>query len=158
MLTLRDEYLYLLPGDPRPAKIAEHAVMFEEFVAHHVQMGDWRLEFEQIPGNILLHGHCHQKAHVGTGPSKQTLALTGGTVTEVDSGCCGMAGSFGYEAEHYEVSLKMGERKLLPAVREQAEGALVVAAGVSCRAQIAHGTGTRALHPAEVLRRLAKIS
>lgn len=70
--------------------------MFEEFVAHHVQVGDWRLEFEQIPGNILLHGHCHQKAHVGTGPSKQTLALTGATVTEWIS-VLRDGGLFGYE-------------------------------------------------------------
>jgi Fe-S oxidoreductase len=152
LLTLRDEYLYLLPNDPRPAKIAEHAVMFEEFVTSRMETGDWRLKIEEKPGNILLHGHCHQKSLVGTGPSKKLLGLTGATVTEVDSGCCGMAGSFGYEAEHYDVSLKMGERRLLPAVREQAADTLVVAAGVSCRAQIAHGTGRRALHPAEVLR------
>ncbi|GAB4580741.1 MAG: FAD-binding and (Fe-S)-binding domain-containing protein [Anaerolineales bacterium] len=154
LLTLRDEYLYLLPGDPRPAKIAEHAVMFEEFVAKQLEIGDWRLEIEATPGNILLHGHCHQKSLIGTGSSKQVLTLTGATVAEVDSGCCGMAGSFGYETEHYEVSLKMGERRLLPAVRE-VDG-LVVAAGASCRAQIAHGTGKRALHPAEVLRRAMK--
>jgi Fe-S oxidoreductase len=73
-------------------------------------------------------------------------------VTEVDSGCCGMAGSFGYEAEHYDISLKMAERRLLPAVRQADEKTLVVAAGVSCRQQIEHGSGRRALHPAEVLR------
>ncbi len=89
---------------------------------------------------------------MGTGPSKQTLALTGATVTEVDSGCCGMAGSFGYEAEHYEMSQKMGERRLFPAVRGATAATLVVAAGVSCREQIAHGTPRTALHPAEVLR------
>ncbi|HNB54816.1 MAG TPA: FAD-linked oxidase C-terminal domain-containing protein, partial [Anaerolineales bacterium] len=154
LLTLRDEYLYLLPGDPRPAKIAEHAVMFEEFVSARVADGTWRASMTVEPQKLLLHGHCHQKSLVGTGPSKQVLALTGAAVTEVDSGCCGMAGSFGYEAEHYDISLKMGERQLLPAVR-QAEGD-VVAAGVSCRAQIAHATGRRALHPAEVLRRALK--
>lgn len=154
LLTLRDEYLYLLPGDPRPAKIAEHAVLFEEFVATKATRGEWHLPLNKQDETMLLHGHCHQKSLVGTGPSKQVLALTGATVTEVDSGCCGMAGSFGYEAEHYEVSMKMGERQLLPAVRE-AEGS-VVAAGVSCRAQIAHGTGQRALHPAEVLRKAMK--
>ncbi|NUM48681.1 MAG: 4Fe-4S dicluster domain-containing protein, partial [Anaerolineales bacterium] len=154
LLTFRDEYLYLLPGDPRPAKIAAHAVLFEEFVASKMATGAWRVELEPVAENILLHGHCHQKALVGTGPSKQVLGLTGAAVTEVDSGCCGMAGSFGYEAEHYEVSLKMGERQLLPAVRE-ADG-MVVAAGVSCRAQIAHGTGKRALHPAEVLHKALK--
>ena len=156
LLTLRDEYLYLLPGDPRPAKIAEHAVMFEEFVASQIERGTWNVEMEETPGNILLHGHCHQKSLVGTVPGKQTLSWTGAAVTEVDSGCCGMAGSFGYEAEHYEVSLKMGERKLFPAVREQPAETWVVAAGVSCRAQIAHGTGRQALHPAEALRKVMK--
>lgn len=154
LLTLRDEYLYLLPGDPRPAKIAECAVLFEEFVAAKVTQGEWHLLLNQQEETVLLHGHCHQKSLVGTGPSKQVLALTGATMNEVDSGCCGMAGSFGYEAEHYEVSLKMGERKLFPAVRETA--GTVVAAGASCRAQIAHGTGQRALHPAEVLRKAMK--
>jgi Fe-S oxidoreductase len=156
LLTLRDEYLYLLPGDPRPAKIAEHAVMFEEFVARQIEHGTWNVEMEETSGNILLHGHCHQKSLVGTVPSKQTLSWTGAAVTEVDSGCCGMAGSFGYEAEHYEVSLKMGERKLFPAVREEPDETWVVAAGVSCRAQIAHGTGRQVLHPAEVLRKVMK--
>jgi FAD/FMN-containing dehydrogenase/Fe-S oxidoreductase len=150
LLTLRDEYLYLLPGDPRPAKIAEHAVMFEEFVTGEMAGGRWQVAMDSPAKNILLHGHCHQKALVGTGPSKQTLGLTGATVTEVDSGCCGLAGSFGYEAEHYETSIQMGERRLFPAVR--GSDGVVVAAGASCRAQIAHGTGRRALHPAEVLR------
>jgi Fe-S oxidoreductase len=86
-------------------------------------------------------------------PSKRTLSLPANYhVTEVDSGCCGMAGSFGYEVEHYDISLKMAERRLLPAVREASDDTIVVAAGVSCRQQIKHGTGRQALHPAEVLR------
>jgi Fe-S oxidoreductase len=102
---------------------------------------------------LLLHGHCHQKALVGMGPSKRALSLPPNyQVTEVDSGCCGMAGSFGYEAEHYELSLKMAERRLLPAVREATAETMVVAAGLSCRQQIWHGCGRRALHPAQVLR------
>jgi Fe-S oxidoreductase len=105
----------------------------------------------------LLHGHCHQKSLVGTGPSIRALTLPPNyTVTEVDSGCCGMAGSFGYEAEHYDISLKMAERRLLPAVRQAAEDTIIVAAGVSCRQQIKHGTGRQALHPAEVLRNALK--
>jgi Fe-S oxidoreductase len=153
LLTLRDEYLSLLPGDRRAQMVAEQALMFEEFVAQQAQNGGLNLNFTEAPRQLLLHGHCHQKALVGTGPSKQALTLPPGyTVTEVDSGCCGMAGSFGYEAEHYDVSLKMGERRLLPAAREAPAGTLLVAAGTSCRHQIAHGAQRRAYHPAEVLR------
>ena len=153
LLTLRDEYLYLLPNDPNVRLVAEHACTFEEFMAKCADEGQLDLTFTDEPRHILLHGHCHQKSLVGTGPSHRTLTLpTNYTVTEVDSGCCGMAGSFGYEAEHYDISLKMAERRLLPAVREAAEDTLIVAAGVSCRQQIKHGTGRQALHPAEVLR------
>jgi Fe-S oxidoreductase len=114
--------------------------------------GKLALKFKDETREVLLHGHCHQKALTGTGPSQQTLALPGYAVREVDSSCCGMAGSFGYEAEHYDISLKMGERRLFPTVREQGEAVIIAAAGVSCRQQIKHGTGRQALHPAEVLR------
>jgi Fe-S oxidoreductase len=96
-----------------------------------------------------LHGHCHQKALVGTGPTERLLGLAA-DVEVVDSGCCGMAGLFGYEKGHYEVSMKMGERRLFPAVRE-AGMRVVVAPGTSCREQILDGTQRRALHPAEYL-------
>jgi Fe-S oxidoreductase len=153
LLTLRDEYLYLLPDDPHVKLVAENAYSFEEFIAQLADNGELNLEFTEESRDILLHGHCHQKALVGTGPSHRALKLPANYhVTEVDSGCCGMAGSFGYEAEHYDISIKMAERRLLPAVREAAEGTLVVASGVSCRQQIKHGTGRQALHPAEVLR------
>ena len=100
---------------------------------------------------VLLHGHCHQKALVGTGPTEEALSLAPGTeVTVVDSGCCGMAGFFGYERGHYEVSMKMGERRLFPAVRKASES-VIVAPGTSCREQILGGTGRRAQHPAEYL-------
>ena len=106
-----------------------------------------------------MHGHCHQKALVGTGPTEQMLALAPGTeLTVVDSGCCGMAGLFGYEKGekgHYEVSMKMGERRLFPAVRKASE-AVVIASGTSCREQILDGTGRRAQHPAEYLARRIK--
>ena len=153
LLSLRDEYLYLLPDDPRAQRVAEHVYMFEEFIDQRAEAGDLGLRFTEEARRVLLHGHCHQKALVGTGPSRRVLSLPAKyTVVEVDSGCCGMAGSFGYEAEHYEISLKMAERRLLPAVREADAETLVVAAGVSCRQQIKHGTGRQALHPAEVLR------
>lgn len=153
ILTLRDEYHYLLPRDPRVDLIAERALTFEEFLARLKQRQQLDLRLSDQPRQLLLHGHCHEKALVGTGPSHATLSLPPGyLVREIDSGCCGMAGAFGYEAEHYEISLKMAERVLLPAVRDAGADTAIVASGISCRQQIEHGTGRRALHPAEVLR------
>jgi FAD/FMN-containing dehydrogenase/Fe-S oxidoreductase len=152
LLSLRDEYSYLA-DHPQTGDLAALALTFEEFIARLAAENrlDWRLTPE--PRRVLLHGHCHQKALVGTGPSKQVLGLPPNyTVQEVDSGCCGMAGSFGYEADHYEVSMQMAERQLLPAVRASGPETLIAAAGVSCRQQIKHGAGRGALHPAEVLR------
>lgn len=154
ILTFRDEALDLLPGDTRANALAEKALTFEEFVTHlsetqaleHVR---WTRESR----SVLLHGHCHQKALVGTKPSETCLSLPRNyTVRAVDSGCCGMAGSFGYEAEHYDVSIAMAERRLAPAVRAAAGDTIIAAAGTSCRAQIFDTTGRRALHPAEILR------
>lgn len=154
LLSMRDEYFYLLPHDKKRVKlVADHCFTFEEFMASLAAENQLKLEFKDEPGQVLLHGHCHQKALVGTGPSKQILSLPPNYhVTEVDSGCCGMAGAFGYEAEHYDISLAMAERRLLPAVRRQSQEMIIVAAGASCRQQIKHGTGRQALHPAEVLR------
>src|SRR5215211_5144057 len=149
ILTVRDDYRKLLPDDERVEKLAGATRLFEEAL----------LELDvELPLNegspVLLHGHCHQKALVGTGPTEEALALAPGSdVRVVDSGCCGMAGLFGYEEGHYEVSMKMGERRLFPAVRG-AEERVVVAPGTSCREQILGGTGRRALHPAEYLAQL----
>ena len=146
ILTLRDDYQKLLPNDERVPKLAEATRLFEEAL----------LELDaQLPlgegAPVLLHGHCHQKALVGTGPTEEILALAPGTeVTVVDSGCCGMAGFWGYEKGHYDVSMKMGERRLFPAVREASES-VVVAPGTSCREQILGGTNRRAQHPAQYL-------
>jgi len=154
ILSLRDEFLYLMPKDSPAQMVADHAYTFEEFIAKLADDGQLELSFTEKPKQLLLHGHCHQKALVGTEPSKRMLSLPSNyTVTEVDSGCCGMAGTFGYEAEHYEISRQMAERRLLPAVRAAAADTIIVAAGLSCRQQIGHGDGARtALHPAEVLR------
>ena len=153
LLTLRDEYLSLLPDDEWAKAVAEKAMTFEEFISELAATGELDLTFHDEPRNLLLHGHCHQKALVGTRPTKAILTLPPNySVQEVDSGCCGMAGSFGYEAEHYDISLKMAERRLLPAVRQAEVETIVVAPGTSCRHQIAHGSGKRAYHPAEVLR------
>jgi FAD/FMN-containing dehydrogenase/Fe-S oxidoreductase len=153
LLSVRDEYLYLLPDDPRVKIVAQQCYTFEEFMARLADEGRLELDFTGEARHVLLHGHCHQKSLVGTNPSQRMLTLPPGyTVTEVDSGCCGMAGAFGYEVEHYDISIAMAERRLLPAVREQNEGTIIAAAGVSCRQQIKHGTGRQALHPAEILR------
>jgi FAD/FMN-containing dehydrogenase/Fe-S oxidoreductase len=156
ILSMRDEYFSLLPHDPRVKLVADHCYTFEEFMAKLADAGQLNLNFTTEPSQVLLHGHCHQRALVGTKPSLRTLSLPGHTVSEVDSGCCGMAGSFGYEAEHYDISMAMAERRLLPAVRQQAAPTLIAAAGVSCRQQIKHGTGRTALHPAEILQTALK--
>jgi len=150
ILTLRDDYRKLLPDDERVERLAAATRLFEEALLELVEGMDGELPLgDGTP--VLLHGHCHQKALVGTGPTEDALRLAPGTgVSVVDSGCCGMAGLFGYEKGHYEVSMKMGERRLFPAVRG-AGGRIVVAPGTSCREQIQGGTGTRALHPAEYL-------
>ncbi|MDQ3911026.1 MAG: FAD-binding protein [Actinomycetota bacterium] len=146
ILTMRDDYQKLLPNDERVEKLAEATQLFEEAL---LELG---AELPLQSGSpVLLHGHCHQKALVGTGPTEEILTLAPDTeVTVVDSGCCGMAGLFGYEKGHYEVSMKMGERRLFPAVREANES-VVIAPGTSCREQIQSGTGRRAQHPAEYL-------
>ena len=151
ILTMRDDYRKLLPDDERVEKLAEATRLFEEAL---LELVGGEAELPLAEGSaVLLHGHCHQKALVGTGPTERTLALAPGTrVRTVDSGCCGMAGLFGYEKGHYEVSMKMGERRLFPAVRAASrEEQVVVAPGTSCREQIRDGTGRRALHPAEYL-------
>ncbi len=146
ILTLRDDYQKLLPNDERVEKLAEATRLFEEALL------ELDAELPLREGSpVLLHGHCHQKALVGTKPTEETLALAPGTeVTVVDSGCCGMAGQFGYEKGHYEVSMKMGERRLFPAVREAGES-VVIAPGTSCREQILGGTRRHAQHPAVYL-------
>jgi len=110
---------------------------------------DGRLVLRPLAGKkILLHGHCHQKAEVGTRATVELLRrIPGVTVAELDAGCCGMAGSFGFEAEHYDLSMKIGEDRLFPAVRAAGADTVIAATGVSCRQQIAHGAGLTAVHP-----------
>ena len=110
ILTFRDEIFSLLPNEPRAEKISENCYLFEEFIAKLVNQGQLDLDFQDATQQVLLHGHCHQKSLAGTGTSHITLGAAGCEVNEVDSGCCGMAGSFGYESEHFDISRKMGER------------------------------------------------
>ena len=149
-VTFKDEYPDLVPGEAADA-VAQGTLLLEEFLATLAAAGV-RPPFVRQERQVLLHGHCHQKAIVGIGPSLAALrAVPGWTVEAVDAGCCGMAGSFGMEREHVDVSLAMGERVLFKALRDCPADGMIVAAGASCRQQIAHGTGRRALHLAEAL-------
>ncbi len=133
-------------------KRLEKGISFDEFIFQHLTEGRLPLALQAQERVIKLHGHCHQKALVGTKPTLAVLkAIPGCQVDEIESGCCGMAGAFGYEKEHYDFSIKIGELKLLPAVRSASPKAIIVANGLSCRTQIAHGTGRVARHLAEVL-------
>ncbi len=149
LLTLRDEYVDLLRTDDARL-VAAHSLLLEQFLLQERERG-LELSFAAHGRKALLHGHCHQKAIVGTAPTVKVLAWAGYTVSEVDSGCCGMAGSFGFEREHYDVSVALGNRRLAPAVKAVSADTEVVAPGVSCRQQIEHLAGRPARHPAEVL-------
>ena len=149
LLTLRDEYVDLLRSDAA-GQVAKQSFLLEEFLQRERRKG-LSLPFGANGRKALLHGHCHQKALVGTGPTVAALRWAGFDVEEVDSGCCGMAGSFGFETEHYDLSVALGNRRLVPAVKAAGPDVEVVAPGISCRQQIEHLAGRRAKHPAEVL-------
>jgi len=152
LLTLRDELPDLLPGAASRA-LAARALLLEEFLAAEAEAGRQALRLKPIAAKrALLHGHCHQKAFGLMAGVERVLGWIPELEVElVESSCCGMAGSFGYEAEHYRLSQEMAELSLLPAVRASAPGDLVVADGTSCRQQIRDGAGRQALHVARVL-------
>jgi Fe-S oxidoreductase len=149
LLTLRDEYVDLL-GSEEARQVARQSFLLEEFLERERGEG-LALDFSGNGKKALLHGHCHQKALVGTGPTLAVLGWAGFDVREVDSGCCGMAGSFGFEREHYDLSVAVAGRRLVPEVKALAADVEVVAPGFSCRQQIEHLTGRRPKHPAELL-------
>jgi Fe-S oxidoreductase len=151
LFSFRDEFTSLLPGT-QSAALAGNSLLFEEFIAGELDAGRFGAEFLPLRRPVLLHGHCHQKAFGAMPAVERALRLVPELdLRTIESGCCGMAGSFGYEAEHYGTSMEMAEAGLLPAVRQAPEGALVAADGTSCRHQIADGAGTTALHVARVL-------
>jgi len=167
--TLKDELLDLLPHDPRSAALAERAFMVDEFLVRPGADGQARLaallgqrQPAAKPAKVLLHGHCYQKARppaadgypVGVAATAAALRSAGYEVETIDDGCCGMAGAFGYEAEHFELSMKVGELTLLPALRvakEQDTGIMIVAPGISCRSQIEDALHCEAFHPVELI-------
>jgi Fe-S oxidoreductase len=152
ILTLRDEYPDLLPDDPAVQTIARESYMIDEFLAKLDAAGDLGIVWADTPGpEVLFHGHCHQKALIGMGPSMAMLAVAGCRAKESGAGCCGMAGSFGYEVEHYDVSRQIGEDRLFPAIAATGSTTIISVAGVSCRQQIEDVTDRHTRHIAEVL-------
>jgi len=153
ILTLRDEFLALLPGEESRA-LSRRALLMEEFLAEEAGLGRLQLDLTAPAPEALLHGHCHQKSFGTMGAVEKALRLIPGMeVTLVDSSCCGMAGAFGYGADTIDISFAMGELSLLPAVRAAGPDTIIVADGTSCRHQIADGAGRRAEHVVEVLAR-----
>ena len=151
LFTLRDEFRAMIPGH-ETSELASQAMLFEEFIAREADAQRLNLRLQRVASEALLHGHCHQKAFGAMPAVERALGLVPDLkVTTVESSCCGMAGAFGYEAEHYEISMKMGEASLLPAMRAAPADALLVADGTSCRHQIADGAQRRAVHVARVL-------
>ena len=151
LLTFRDELPALFKGETADA-LAANALLFEEFIAREHKQGRLNLRLGPLPKKALLHGHCHQKAFDAMGAVESTLRLIPQlSVETIESSCCGMAGSFGYDATTIDVSRKMGELSLLPAVRRADAGALIVADGTSCRHQIYDGSEREAAHVARVL-------
>lgn len=155
LMTLRDEHLALLPGDPTVKDVSERVRQVEELLIEAIDSGRLRLREDSWPAGrrLLYHGHCHQKAEVGTAATVALLSrIPGVRVEELDAGCCGMAGSFGFESEHYTVSMAIGNDRLFPAINAEPEATVVVATGVSCRQQIFHGTDRNAWHPVQLIR------
>ncbi len=162
ILSFRDEYPDLVPAEMRKdaQKLAKSCLLFDEFIVREARAGRIKKDaFKEIEAEIYLHGHCHQKSLIGVGKCAEMLRLIpGAKVNVIPSGCCGMAGSFGYEKEHYETSMAIGEMVLFPAVRkavtqktQKPQNVIVAAPGTSCRQQILDGTGVKALHPIEIL-------
>jgi Fe-S oxidoreductase len=151
LLTLRDEFLSMLPGE-ETERLSRHALLFEEFLAQELEAGRIESSIARHEGRVLLHGHCYQKAFAVMPAIQKTLGLVDGLKVEtIESSCCGMAGAFGYGADTHAVSMAMAELSLLPAVRSAPADAVIAADGFSCRHQIADGAGRKAEHVAQIL-------
>ncbi len=154
-MTFRDEYPDLASDAllDKANALAKNALLIDEFLAREIDKGHiTKDQFTKEPKQIQLHGHCQQKSVAGLTATQKILSFPENyTVQTIPSGCCGMAGSFGYEKEHFELSMKIGELVLFPAVRKQSEDVIIAAPGTSCRHQIKDGTAKKALHPVEVV-------
>lgn len=151
VLTFRDDYLDLLPDYNKVKVVAEGTLLLEEFLLKLHDAGEMENRFNRVDQHLVFFAHCHQKALLGSEPSLNILRLVPGQqVRELDSGCCGMAGSFGHEIEHYNLSMSIGESRLFPAI-EEAQDCKIVTNGFSCQQQIEDGTGRKTYHIAQVL-------
>jgi Fe-S oxidoreductase len=151
LLTLRDEYPDLL-GTASSKNVAQNSYMIEEFLSKLLDDGELELEFTDDSRKVLFHGHCHQKALIGTKASIKILNLPPNyEVEEIKSGCCGMTGAFGFEKEHYDISMAIGNQILFPAILSKDESWTVAITGISCRQQIDHGTKKKPQHVIEIL-------
>ena len=151
---VRDDAPDLLRGELqyRARVVARQCVLFEEYLERECSAGHATLQLKPGPLNIHLHPHCHQRSMGLAAPARALLSrVPGATVVDLEAGCCGMAGSFGYTRDHYDVSRAVGERKLLPAARALDARSVLVAAGTSCRHQVHDLAGVTAMHPAELL-------
>jgi Fe-S oxidoreductase len=152
LLTLRDEFLSLLPG-PDAQAVADQALLIEEFLAREAESGTLRLPLKPATRPIFVHGHCHQKAFNAVNPVLQALKLIPSADPQlIETSCCGMAGAFGYNRQTYDISVRMAELDLLPALRRSDGQALIAADGFSCRHQIGDLSGRRAQHAILILR------
>jgi Fe-S oxidoreductase len=144
---LRDELPAMLPQNLDATRLSLQALTLAEFVDHHC--ADW--DPPRLEERAIVHGHCHQKAVMGMSAEEKLYERMGLDYELLDSGCCGLAGSWGFEDGHYDLSVKIGERRLLPRVRDAGESTLVIADGFSCKTQIEQLAGRHALHTAEVV-------
>jgi len=155
ILSFRDEYPELVSPKLREkaCKLAPNTLTIEEFIVREWKQGKIHSsQFTDQPVHIAFHGHCQQKSLITTQATRDMLSIpVNYTVSELKTGCCGMAGSFGYEKKHYDLSMQIGELALFPQVRETPAETIIVASGTSCRQHIEHGTGRKAKHPVEVL-------
>jgi Fe-S oxidoreductase len=154
VFTLRDETTALLADIPAVHEVKDRVRQVEELLAEAIDAGRLRLdENSWLAGRrVVFHGHCHQKAEVGTAATMALLGrIPGVQVVEIDAGCCGMAGSFGFESEHYETSMTVGRDRLFPLLAAEPADTVIAATGVSCRQQIFHGVGRTAWHPVELV-------
>ncbi len=155
ILSFRDEYPDLVTADKREKakELSSNCLLFEEFFEREVKAGNITKEmFTPLQNSIKLHGHCQQKAIASTSSTKAMLSFAVDlSVEEIPSGCCGMAGSFGYEKEHFDLSMKVGELILFPEIRKTPKGVTIVASGTSCRHQIKDGTDRESVHPIEIM-------
>jgi len=148
LAVFRDELINLFPDDPHAQRLSRQSFLLSEFLRRHVP----GYKPPRLAQPVMLHGHCHHKAIATMADEEALVKEMTGDLEVLDAGCCGMAGSFGFEAEHYAVSMQVGELALLPAVRRAPRETVIVADGFSCREQIAQGTGRQAVHVAQALR------